>query len=87
MAHRTRPIVEPRGPALEIVHSEGIGQVARDTAATVARLKAREPDALVYLGFGLPGIEMNGALGVIGWDPSGLALGRSVEALSTVSEP
>jgi branched-chain amino acid transport system substrate-binding protein len=54
---------------LEIVHSEGIGQITRDMSATVARLRDRAPDALAYFGFGLPGIEMNGALAEIDWDP------------------
>jgi ABC-type branched-subunit amino acid transport system substrate-binding protein len=54
---------------LEIVHSEGVGQVTRDTSATVARLKKRAPDAIAYFGFGLPGIEMNAELARIGWDP------------------
>lgn len=54
---------------LTIVHSEGVGQSTRDTSATVSRLRERDPDALVYLGFGLPGIEMNVALRQIGWDP------------------
>jgi ABC-type branched-subunit amino acid transport system substrate-binding protein len=54
---------------LEIVHSEGVGQSARDTSATVSRLRDRNPDALAYLGFGLPGIEMNMALSEIRWDP------------------
>ena len=54
---------------LEIVHSEGVGQVTRDTLATVRRLRERSPDALAYFGFGLPGIEMNAALAELGWNP------------------
>jgi ABC-type branched-subunit amino acid transport system substrate-binding protein len=58
-----------RREALEIVHSEGVGQADRDITSTVANLMARKPDAVVYFGFGLPGIEMNAALVEAGWNP------------------
>ncbi len=58
-----------RREGLEIIHSEGVGQVDRDMSATVSNLMARKPDALAYFGFGLPGIEMNTALAAVGWDP------------------
>lgn len=58
-----------RREGLEIVHSEGVGQADRDMTKTVARLQARQPDALAYFGFGLPGIEMNAALAAADWNP------------------
>ncbi|MCT7657188.1 ABC transporter substrate-binding protein [Mycobacterium deserti] len=58
-----------RREGLEIVHSEGVGQVHRDMGATVANMMTRKPDALAYFGFGLPGVEMNAALSAAGWDP------------------
>lgn len=58
-----------RREGLEIVHSEGVGQVDRDMSVTVANLMARKPDAVAYFGFGLPGIEMNAAFTAAGWNP------------------
>jgi len=58
-----------RREGLQIVHTESVGQVHRDMTAAVTTLQEREPDAVVYLGFGLPGIEMNKAFAAVGWDP------------------
>jgi ABC-type branched-subunit amino acid transport system substrate-binding protein len=58
-----------RREGLEIVHSEGVGQADRDLAKTVARLQARNPDAVAYFGFGLPGIEMNLAFHAADYNP------------------
>lgn len=54
---------------LEIVHTEGIGQVDTDLSGPVANLLARKPDTVVYLGFGHPARAMNGALAAAGWNP------------------
>lgn len=58
-----------RREGLAILHSEGIGQVDRDLTKTVARIQQRNPDALVYFGFGLPGMEMNLAFAAANYDP------------------
>lgn len=58
-----------RREGLEIVHSEGVGQTDRDLTKTVARLQTRNPDAVAYFGFGLPGIEMNAAFIAADYSP------------------
>jgi branched-chain amino acid transport system substrate-binding protein len=58
-----------RREGLEIVHSESVGQADRDLTKTVARLQTRNPDAVVYFGFGLPGIEMNSAFTSADYNP------------------
>jgi ABC-type branched-subunit amino acid transport system substrate-binding protein len=58
-----------RREGLEIIHSESVGQTDRDLTKTVSRLLDRDPDAVAYFGFGLPGIEMNSAFKAAGYDP------------------
>jgi branched-chain amino acid transport system substrate-binding protein len=58
-----------RREGLEIVHSEGVGQTDRDLTKTVSRLQTRNPDAVAYFGFGLPGIEMNSAFHAADYNP------------------
>jgi branched-chain amino acid transport system substrate-binding protein len=54
---------------LRVVSEEGLGQVQTDVLGAMERARAAQPDALAYLGFGYPAVQMNKALEEIGWDP------------------
>ena len=58
-----------RREGLQIVHVETIGQTATDLDRTAARLQASQPDAVAYLGFGLPAMDLNDAFDRLGWNP------------------
>ena len=54
---------------LQVVATVAIPQVEADKAATVATLRAVEPDALVHVGFGHGLWGFSDALTAAGWDP------------------
>ena len=58
-----------RREGLEIVHTETIGPTETDLDHTAARLRASEPDAIAYLGFGLPAMDLNDAFDRLRWNP------------------
>ena len=55
---------------LRIVIEEPISQIqGPDMAAPIRALRGTEPDAVAYLGLGLPTVYLNDELEHIGWDP------------------
>jgi len=54
---------------LQVVYREDISQVEVDMGPTVERVHSAEPDAVLYLGFGVPAVRMNKEFERIGWDP------------------
>jgi len=58
-----------RHEGLHIVAQEPISQIAEDLTGPVETCRVAGADGLTYLGFGLPGVHINRALGAAGWDP------------------
>ncbi len=58
-----------RYEGLRIVAQEPISQIETNLTTAVRATREAGSEGLVYLGFGLPGVHINTALGLIGWDP------------------
>lgn len=58
-----------RDERIRIVAQEPISQIEDDLSEAVGATHDAGSQGLVYLGFGLPGVHINRALGEIGWDP------------------
>jgi branched-chain amino acid transport system substrate-binding protein len=58
-----------RFEGLDIVRTEEIGALDTELGSTVSAVRGAAPDALAYLGFGLPAVRLNGALRAAEWDP------------------
>jgi branched-chain amino acid transport system substrate-binding protein len=58
-----------RYEGLQITHQEPISQIQTDLSVAVEHLHKADPEAIVYLGLGLPSARMNGELEKLKWDP------------------
>jgi branched-chain amino acid transport system substrate-binding protein len=54
---------------LQVTFHEDISQIESNLGPVVERARASNPDALLYLGFGVPAVHINKELERIGWDP------------------
>jgi ABC-type branched-subunit amino acid transport system substrate-binding protein len=68
---------------IETIRLDYISQVATDLGDLVERLRRAEPQAVVYLGYGYPLIELNAAMEKAAWDPVRVANTAILTAAST----
>lgn len=69
---------------IDTVRLDFISQIETDFEDLVKRMRASEPQAIVYLGYGYPLIALNKAMERVGWDPPRVA---NTAILTAVSEP
>lgn len=69
---------------LSLIGLEFISQVETEMSGLVERLKAAQPDAVVYLGYGYPLIRLNAEMYATGWTPPRVA---NTAILTALSEP